>query len=180
MEDDGRLCFVELNGVQLPKGTYPAVQRTVAQVRDPARKVLKPIVVIVKIDGHPCQALIDSGSMGDFVSTTLVQQLKLKKTELATPLPLQMACQGSRSRINHSVTTKFEYQKISGNRQFDVANLHGHDIILGTPFLFQHKITFGFNPSQVIVGSADPVPIQGPAVSEIASRTCYNFSYPEP
>ena len=81
MEDDGRLCFVELNGVQLPKGT----------------------------------SLIDSRSMGDFVSTTLVQQLKLKKTELATPLPLQMACQGSHSGINHSVTTKFEYQKISGN-----------------------------------------------------------------
>ena len=58
---------------------------------------------------------IDSRSMGDFMSTTLVQQLKLKKTELATPLPLQMACQGSHSRINHSVTIKFEYQKISGN-----------------------------------------------------------------
>jgi len=52
-----------------------------------------------------------------------------------------------------------------------MANLHGHDIILGTPFLFQHKITFGFNSSRVIVGSADPVPIQGPAVSEIASHT---------
>jgi len=52
-----------------------------------------------------------------------------------------------------------------------MANLHGHNIILGTPFLFQHKITFRFNPSQVIVGSADPVPIQDPAVSEIASRT---------
>jgi len=79
---------------------YPAIQQTAVQVRDPARKVPKPIVIVMKIDGHPCQALIDSGSMGDFMSITLVQQLKLKKTELATPLPLQMACQGSHSQIN--------------------------------------------------------------------------------
>jgi len=74
MEDDGHLCFVELNRVQLSKGTYPAIQRTAAQVYDPAQKVPKPIVIVVKIDGHPCQALIDSGSMGDFVSTTKVEK----------------------------------------------------------------------------------------------------------
>ena len=40
---------------------------------------------------------------------------------------------------------------------------------LGPLSFFQHKITFGFNLSWVIVESADPVSIQGPAVSEIAS-----------
>ena len=81
-ESEGCISFIELNGVQLQRGIYPAIQWTAAQVCDPARKVLKPLIGVVKINGHPCQALIDSGTMGDFVSTTLAQQLNLKKTEL--------------------------------------------------------------------------------------------------
>ncbi|KAI0069499.1 hypothetical protein K474DRAFT_1568116, partial [Panus rudis PR-1116 ss-1] len=82
------------------------------------------------VNDHPVRALVDSGSMADFVSTTLVDQLKLKTDVLAKPLPLQLAVHGSRLKVNHSVTVNFRYQDISGQRRFDVANLDNYDMIL--------------------------------------------------
>ncbi|KAF9006384.1 hypothetical protein BDZ89DRAFT_894847, partial [Hymenopellis radicata] len=55
------------------------------------------------INESPIRALIDTGSMGDFLSTTVADQLHVEKEELSTPLPLQLAVQGPRSKIsNHS------------------------------------------------------------------------------
>jgi hypothetical protein len=36
-----------------------------------------------------------------------------------------------------------------------------YDLILRTPFLFQHQILLGFNPSQVNVHSVESLPIHG-------------------
>ena len=57
------------------------------------------------------------------MSATLVDQLKLKRTNLDKPLGLQLAVQGSRSKINSSVEVEFSYQNIKTLRRFDVANL---------------------------------------------------------
>ena len=94
-EANGHLTFLEVNGVRIQRGTHSSIQRTAAQVRDPKRKVPKPILIVAKINGHPCKALLDSGFTGDFVSPAMAQQLGLKRKELTVPLPLQMACQGS-------------------------------------------------------------------------------------
>jgi len=93
-EVNGHLTFLEVNGVQIQQGTRPSIQRTTAQVRDSKRKVPKPILIVVKINGHPCKALLDSRSTRDFVSPAIAQKLGLKRKELTVPLPLQMACQG--------------------------------------------------------------------------------------
>lgn len=44
---------------------------------------------------------------------------------------------------------------------FDVSNLESYDLILGTPFLYQHRILLGLNPTQVIVNSIESLPIRG-------------------
>jgi hypothetical protein len=75
--------------------------------------VPKPLVVVVKVNGHPARALFDSGSLGDFVSSTLVDQLKLKKDALTKPIPLHLAVQGSRSMINYGTMVQFEYQTVN-------------------------------------------------------------------
>jgi len=124
----------------------------------------------MKINGHPCKALLDSGTTGDFVSPAVAQQLGLKRKELTVPLPLQMACQGFRSKINFGVTAQFEYQTINCEQYFDIANLHGHDVILGTPFIFQHSILSGLNLTWVIIGSAEPLPMEDSNVMEITSE----------
>ena len=38
-------------------------------------------------------------------------------------------------------------------RNFDIINISNYDVILGTPFMYQHQICLGFNPARVVVGS---------------------------
>lgn len=45
-----------------------------------------------------------------------------------------------------------------------------YDLVLGTPFLFQHKILVGFNPPRVVIGSASPLPMKGAEVTTLESR----------
>ena len=107
-------------------------------------------MVTVKIDGHPARALLDSGSLGDFLSSTLADQLNVKRVKLNTPLALQLAVQGSRSKINSGAKVKFEYQNISGECYLDIINLSNYDVILGTLWMYQHQVCVGFNPPHEI------------------------------
>jgi hypothetical protein len=88
---------------------------------------------------------------------------------LEDPLTLQLAVQGSRSKINHSVNVKFKYQDITEERTFLVANISGYNMILGTAWLFQHKVSIGLNPSRVCIGSAESVPLESVATAKVFS-----------
>ncbi|KAJ3974132.1 hypothetical protein EV361DRAFT_675888 [Lentinula raphanica] len=160
---------IQLNGVQIPTDQYPGMQRNAARVRDPGRKVARPIVIVVRIDGNPVTALLDSGSLGTFMSTTLLDQLKFRVQTLEPPLTLQLAVQGSRSKINRRVHARFEYQAIDEERYFDVANIN-YPLILGTDWMYQHSVTIGFNPARVVVGSSPCLPLRGPTISQIAAQ----------
>ncbi|KAJ2914251.1 hypothetical protein MD484_g6182, partial [Candolleomyces efflorescens] len=151
---------VELAGIQVPRNSYKGVQRNAAWVKGTQRIVPKPIVVVVNINGHPSRALLDSGSLGDFISSTVVDQLKLKREKLDDPLNLQLAVQGLKSKITSRVTVKLAYQDIDEDRHFDVINVSNYDLILGTPFLYQHQVCVGLNPARVVIGSATSLPIQ--------------------
>ena len=156
---------------QRKRGTegVSSLEKTSMRVKDQSRKVPEPIVILATINGHEVRALIDTGSMADFISTTVVEQLKLKKEIYAKPLSVQLAVHGSRSKINCGTRVKFEYQSISCERRFDIANLDNYDVILGTPFLYQHKIVIGLNPPCVVVGSNEPTKMNGPDVITITS-----------
>lgn len=152
--------FMELCGIQTPREKYTALQRNAAAVKGKARSVPKPLVVTVKINGHPARALLDSGSLGDFMSTNLADQLKVKRTELSTPLTLQLAVQGSRSKVNVQTAVDFEYQQIKETRTFDIINVNSYDLIMGTPFMYEHQVCVGFNPARVVIGSVTAQPIR--------------------
>jgi hypothetical protein len=83
---------------------------------------------------------------------------------------LQLAVQGSHSKVNWGIKAELWYQQINGKHYFDVANLLNYDLILGMPWLFQHRITMGLNPACVIVGSDSPLLIREDDVTKIASR----------
>ncbi|KAJ3500276.1 hypothetical protein NMY22_g19310 [Coprinellus aureogranulatus] len=150
--------------------SLPALQRNSARRKVVIRSVPKPIVIVVEIDGHPTRALLDTGSLGDFMSTSLVSQLKLKRTEMETPIQVQLAVQGSRTKVNYRVEPQFRYQGIDTKKSFDVINIEGYDLILGTPFLFQHKVCIGLNPTRVIIGSDAPMPLKGDGLAKLESR----------
>ncbi|KAG2061438.1 hypothetical protein BDR06DRAFT_978924 [Suillus hirtellus] len=115
-----------------------------AKTYEEALSTPKPIVVTVHINGHPARALIDSGSLLDFMSVTLADQLKIPRIELVKPIIVQLAVQGSRSK--------------------------NYDLVLGTPFLFQHKVMIGLNPPRVVIGSVNQQPMKGKQVTTLESR----------
>ncbi|KAG5329662.1 hypothetical protein C0989_009430, partial [Termitomyces sp. Mn162] len=45
--------ILELCGQQVERGTYPAIQRNNARIKNVSRKVPKLLVVVIKLDGHP-------------------------------------------------------------------------------------------------------------------------------
>ena len=158
--DAGLTDVLELGGIQVDRNKYPSLQRNAAQIKGNSRVLPKPVVVKIEINGHPARALLDSGSLGDFISSTLVDQLSIDKETLASPLSLHLAVQGSRSRVNARATVKLKYQGIDETRTLDVINLNNYDVILGTPWMYQHKICLGFNPARVVIGSDDALPIK--------------------
>lgn len=138
-----------------------SLQRQAARPKGSSRILPRALVVMVQIEGRPCRALLDSGSLTDFVSSTLVDQLKLKYDLLEKPIPLQLAVSGSRSVVKANTTVNLVYQDVSGPRTFDIANLEAYDVILGMPFLFQHQVLLGFNPPEIKIRSLEPLPIRG-------------------
>lgn len=140
---------LRLNSAQLPtsllnfqpvtpfpdlKSTTRRTERNSARVKNGMRKSPRTIVVEVKINGQAARALLDSGTMAGLVSTKLVDQLRLRTKVLEKPIPLQLAVTVSKS--NNSVEVKFKYQTIKTRRTFDVLNLDGYEVILGTPSWF--------------------------------------------
>lgn len=147
------------------------LQRQAAIVKDVLRLVPKPIVMVVRINGHPARALLDSGSLGDFISTTLAEQRRLNKVEFSKPIPLELAAQGSRSKVIYGVKVSFQYQGIDCLKYFDLMNLARYDVVLGTPFLFQHKVLAGLNQSKVVIGKNEQLPImEGANVAVLSSH----------
>ncbi|KAF8585592.1 hypothetical protein K439DRAFT_1615871 [Ramaria rubella] len=104
------------------------------------------------------------------MSTTLVDQLKLKHEPLTKPLPVQLAVSESCTVINYGTKVDFEYQDISEKCTFDIINLDSYNLILGMLFLFQHKVLMGFNPYQLAVRSKEAMPIEGNEVAHVSSR----------
>ena len=86
--------LLDLGGMQVDRNQYPSLQRNAALVKNRKHVLPKPIVIRITVNGHPARALLDSGSLGDFISSTLADQLLVEKQTLESPLPLQLAVQG--------------------------------------------------------------------------------------
>ena len=162
---------LELGGIQVDRHRFPALQRNAAQVKGNTRVLPKPVVVKVMVNGHPAQALLDSGSLGDFISSTLADQLDVKRDKLNAPLSLQLAVQGSRSKVNAVTTVDLKYQGINEAQTLDIINVNSYDLILGTPWLYQHQVCLGFNPARVIIGSDDPQPLNNSQETKLMIHT---------
>ena len=117
------------------------------------------MVVKLNINNHPVRTLLDSGSLGNFIST-LVDQLAITRDPLDPPLSLHLAVQGSRSKVNAWATVKLSYQDINEPCTFDIINLNNYDVILGILWMYQHQICLGFNPARVMVGSDEALPLK--------------------
>ena len=101
------------------------------------------------------------------MSSTLADQLAVPRRTLESPLPLQLTVQGSRSKVNAVTTVRIQYQNINEERTFDIININNYDMILGTPWMYQHKVCVGFNPAWMIIGSDEALPLQSGADTKL-------------
>ncbi|KAI6146029.1 hypothetical protein BKA82DRAFT_4357359 [Pisolithus tinctorius] len=89
------LCnMLHLHSNAIKSGNRLTLQRNAAIAKDFTCKVPKPLVVVVHVNGQPTRALIDTGSLADFMSVMLAEQLNVKKIPLEKPLTIQLAIQG--------------------------------------------------------------------------------------
>ncbi|KAG8725987.1 hypothetical protein FRC11_001065, partial [Ceratobasidium sp. 423] len=76
--------------VKVPKTAKEQVAKAIewnaSVVKDITRQVPKTIIIEVLINGEPANAMLDTGSQSDLMSSTLADQLKLPKTRLRNPL----------------------------------------------------------------------------------------------
>lgn len=92
----------------------------------------------------------------------------MKWEVLDSPLSLQLAVQGSRSKVNTRVTVQLRYQNIEESRTLDLNN---YDLVLGTPWMYQHQVCIGFNPARVVIGSDPPLPLKPGPESKLMMAT---------
>ena len=139
----------------------PAVHRHRSRPKEDGSQPLRDknlqrcIEVTVNINGLNARALLDTGSTTDMVSPSFVQVAKLRAVELETPMALQLAVSGSRTKINYGVWGKLSIGPISESRYFDVANIDDYDVILGTPFCWKHGVSPIFEDGGWIRHSGD-------------------------
>lgn len=165
-----------LNGA-LGSNAIPVLERTSAYAKDFKRKVPSPMIVVVHVNGSPARALIDSGSCADFLSTKFADQIGVRRMPLAKPLSVQLATQGSRSKITYCTSARLEFGTIDCDRHFDIMNLDNYDVILGTPFLYQHQVSIGFNDARIWIESPAPLPLEGEQVEVLSSRVMDTYEY---
>lgn len=135
----------ELGGIQVDSDKYPTLQRNAAQVKGNQQILPKPVIVKVAANGRPARQLLDSGSLGDFIPSTLADHLAVRHADLLDqPLSLQLAVQGSRTKVN----------------TLNIINITNHDLILSTPLMYPWGLSLSFNPARVVIGSDDARPLR--------------------
>ena len=104
----------------------------------------------IEICGIKAHVLFDSGCTTDMVSPDFLAGINQIPFELDTPVGLQLATIGSKSKINFGFHAKLKLSKFECSHYVDVANLDQYDLILGTPFLRKFNAVIDFaNPASI-------------------------------
>ena len=85
------------------------------------------------INGCTAYTMIDTGSMGNFVSPAFATVTKMRVFPLEQQLTLQLGCIGSRSKITHGGTSTIQIGNYEVEVYFDVANIDHYNCIIGIP-----------------------------------------------
>ena len=95
--------------------------------------------VKVKVNDIDVIALADSGSAGDFISIDFVKKNNLKILETPPQLLITATKSNNYSSLLGEVELELKYKHIKEIRRFGILDLSTQTIILGIPFLEEHK-----------------------------------------
>ncbi|KIK10971.1 hypothetical protein PISMIDRAFT_123549, partial [Pisolithus microcarpus 441] len=115
------------------------------------------------INGCTVYTMIDTRSMGNFVSPAFAKVMKMRVFPLKQQLMLQLGCIGSRSKITHGGTSTIQIGNYEVDVYFDVANIDCYNCIIGIPFLRQTKVILNFTRKTIeIAGDEEHLTIIKP------------------
>lgn len=95
--------------------------------------------VKVKVNDIDAIALADSGSAGDFISIDFVKKNDLKILETPPQLLITATKSNNYSSLLGEVELELKYKHIKETRRFGILDLSTQTMILGIPFLEEHK-----------------------------------------
>ncbi|MCO5555443.1 hypothetical protein L7F22_008988 [Adiantum nelumboides] len=98
---------------------------------------------------HPLNVLVDSGCSTNFVSTTLVNKLRLPTQQSVEAFQLELA-DGSYLQCNKTVQQlEFQIQNYQDQLGFSVMPLSHYDMILGQSWLYQYEPIISFQDHSI-------------------------------
>ena len=118
------------------------------------------MVIDVKLDGHPVNALVDQQTTGaSLMSSTYTSTYNLPIVELPEEVTVNLALQGSRGKSTHYVITNLDIGGHTRSVTFSVAALADWDMILGELILREHKTKLDIGKSKMAIMKSLKTPI---------------------
>ena len=100
------------------------------------------IKVKVLISGLPVCVLLDGGSKTNMILPEFTTMVKAPAIKLQEQMTLQLTVTGLCSKINYGTWVPIKFRLVEAKVYFDIANIKGYNVILGTLFLWE----FGVSP----------------------------------
>lgn len=125
----------------------------------------------MNINSLTAVAMFDSGSTADAVSPEFARVANLKVFALEEPIPIQLGCKGSRSKIVYGTRGHTQYHGIDKEYYFDVVNIDHYDAIIGIGFMCKFGIKLDPETDTIIVRSVSvPAILEGEEAKALALR----------
>ncbi|KAJ7111053.1 hypothetical protein C8R44DRAFT_530356, partial [Mycena epipterygia] len=95
--------------------------------------------------------LFDSGCTTEACSPDFARVAGIEVFPIESEIVLQLGTAGSRSKINHGMMARVDYDDIHSDEYMDNVNLDRFDMIIGTKFMRKHKISLDFEHDTIRV-----------------------------
>ena len=151
---------VQTQGTSQPGQAQNSPQRVQANPLDlgRAQPPATPIQLEGRLNGRPVKFMLDSGAMGNFLSSEWLQQSGMRAAPRLSDKILQLP-NGSQIPSHHFLpqaavqlsSARASCPHMQERLHFDVADLQGYDAILGKPWLDKHNPTIDWKKHMVSV-----------------------------
>ncbi|KAJ7125366.1 hypothetical protein C8R44DRAFT_618762, partial [Mycena epipterygia] len=138
------------------------------------------LTAYVKINGKEAFTLFNSGCTTEACSPDFARVAGIEVFPIESEIVLQLGTAGSRSKINHGMMARVDYDDIHSDEYMDIVNLDRFDMIIGTKFIRKHKISLDFEYDTIRVSGVPATMLtEKQEVSEVERRNAVRYRWME-
>ena len=123
-----------------PGVSLTSLQEKTSDLSQSLTTIEELLVLSGKMKGKRIRALIDSGSSGNFISTSMVEACNLQTQQHIDPLEVIVADGRSLTGVDCVTKVPFSIGKVRGLFSGEVYLLDEFDLILGIPWLTERRV----------------------------------------